>query len=120
MIDAHFTGAAALVLALTALLHAARAALPGIVDALRERSQALRLDAEAHVAAEGARAAAEGDLRDRLDECEARDVATRARADAAELRHAAEIATLRGQHEAMRRELEDLRRSLTAGHSHPR
>ena len=113
MIDAHVTGIAALVLALTALLHAARAALPAVVEALKERSKAVRLDAEA-------RAAAEGDLRERLDDCEARDVATRERADAAEERHAIEIGTLRGQLAAMRDELEDLRRSITAGHSHAR
>ena len=127
MIETHLTGAAALVLAFTALLHAAKAALPIFAKAMKDRaeaarlaSEAARLDAESARLDAAARAAAEADLRGRLDGCEERDRAAKARAIELEAIHAEEVGTLRGRLEALRDELEELRNDVNAGHSRPR
>lgn len=110
MIDAHFTGLAALVLALTAMLHAARAALPVVVEAMRVRAESMRIDAKARADAELAE-------RERAERCEEKHAARDQRDRERDAAHAAEIGTLRGMLAALSEELDELRRSMTAGHA---
>ena len=117
MIDHHFTGAAALVSALALLLHALRAALPKMIEAMATRAESVRLDAETRAAIETARALTEDDLRARLDRCDAGHRATRDEMERRSGECEVEIATLRGQLSAMHDELDAIRRSITAGHS---
>lgn len=118
MIDTHITGVAALVLALTAFVHAASAALPKLMTALKARADSARLDSETRAHIEAARRAAEDDLRARLTRADEELVAAREEMKRRDDLHAIEIGTLRGQLAAMREELDDVRRSITAGHSH--
>lgn len=130
MIDAHMTGLAALVLALAALLHALKAATPTIAAAvavaLEKRAESRRLDAEAkrldssaHAAEVDGRNVADADLRHRLTRCDEDRDELRAEMDRRDRAYSVELDRVRGQLAALRDELDEVRRSLTAGHSTP-
>jgi len=112
------TGGAALISALALLVHALRAALPEIVQAMKARADSMRIDAETRARTQTDHELTTADLRSRLDACDEAHRATQgelriAREDIALERAARE--ELHTQLEALRGELDTLRRSIAAG-----
>jgi hypothetical protein len=113
----HFTGLAALVSAAALLLHALRAALPALVRAFEARAESGRLDAQTRAAIEAARAAADEATRAALKRCDDDRAELHAEMARRSDEHARELGHLRGMLAVLRAELDDVRRSITAGHS---
>lgn len=112
------TGGAALISALALLVHALRAALPGLVDAMRARAESMRLDAETRARSQTDHELTAADLRARLDACDASHRATQgelriAREDIALERAARE--ELQERIDALHAELVEMRRSIASG-----